>query len=216
MKSLPATIEKLFEELRNQINWLHARWIIYCKLFEYSEEREDLLNECASEFFYFLKETLYDEIVLSLNRIIDRARTGKHENLTFAQLQERVEALGEQQLSSKLCKLLDDLENKCKPFRIYRHTRLGHLDLETAMKGGARQLPISRLMIENALLLVREYMNTIERHYCQSETLYQHLIMHRGSETLVTMLKFALRYKELLREQKISRKDFQDWHWKDA
>jgi hypothetical protein len=217
MNSLPATIEKLFEEMRNEINWLHARWIIYCELFVHSEERVDLLNECASAFFYFIEKTLLDEILLSLSRITDRARTFKYENLTFGQLQERMEALGEQQLSSQLRKLLDNLDTKCEAFRTHRHARLAHLDLDTAMKGGAKQLPsVSRQMIEDALLLVREYMNTIERHYLQSETGYQHFIMHTGSEALVTMLKFGLRYDELVREQKISWKDFQDWHWKDA
>ena len=51
MNSLPTTIEELFEELRNEINWLHAKWIIYRELFDHSEERVDLLNECASAFF---------------------------------------------------------------------------------------------------------------------------------------------------------------------
>jgi hypothetical protein len=217
MNSLPTTIEELFEELRNEINWLHAKWIIYRELFDHSEERVDLLNECASAFFYIIERTILDEILLSLSKITDRARTGKYENLTFAQLQERIETLGEQQLSSQLHKLLDDLDNKCEAFRTHRHTRLAHLDLDTAIKGGAKQLPsVSRQMIEDALLLVREYMNTIERHYSQSETGYQYFIMHTGSEALVTMLKFGLRYYELAREQKISWKDFQDWSRKDA
>lgn len=218
MNNLPETIEKLFEELQNEINWLHARWIIYCGLFGHSEERLDLLNESSSAFFYVIEKTLFDQIILSICKITDRARTGKYENLTLPQLQERMEALGEQQLPSQLRKLLEDLDTKCEAFRAHRHTRLAHLDLDTALKGAAKELPIVLLQqrIEDALLLIRKYMNTSERHYAQRETRYQDLIMPTGSEALVKILKFGLRYKELVRDQKISRKDFQNCYWKDA
>ena len=80
------------------------------------------------------------------------------------------------------------------------------------MRGAEKELSISQQMVEDALSLVREYMNTIQTHYSQTETGYQHFIMQRGSEDLVTMLKFGLRYDQLVRDQKISWEDIQNWN----
>ena len=59
-------------------------------------------------------------------------------------------------------------------------------------------------------------MNRIERHYSDGEYAYEHFIMSSDASALVSMLKYGLRYEELLREQKVS---FDDWHqgeWHDA
>ena len=127
--SLPATIEKLFEELGNEIQWVHAKWMIYRELFDHSDERIDILNECASAFFYFIEQTLLNDVLLSIAKITDPARTGKRENLTLYQLQEQIETLGEGQFSSQLRELLADLNTKSVGIRTYRNKSLAHFDL---------------------------------------------------------------------------------------
>lgn len=211
MNSLPATIEKVFEELRNEIHWVHAKWMIYRELFDHSDERIDLLNECASAFFYFIEQTLFGDVLLSIAKITDPARTGKRENLTLYQLQEQIETFGEEQFSSQLRKLLADLNTKSVDIRAYRNKSLAHFDLATAMRSAEKELSISRQMVEDALSLVREYMNTIQTHYSRSEAGYQYFILQTGSEALVTMLKFGLRYDQLVRDEKISWEDIQNW-----
>ncbi len=71
-------------------------------------------------------------------------------------------------------------------------------------------------MIDDALEMVRDYMNGIEQHYTESEYAYEHFIMSSDANALVSMLKYGLRYEELLRDHTIS---FDDWHkgkWHDA
>lgn len=217
MGTIPPGISEIFEELRTEINWLHGRWIVYQELFGKSEKRIELLNECASAFFYVVQDVLLGEVQVSLSKLTDPADKGKFENLTLEQLHKRVEAHGEQQLSTNLRTLLDDLHRKCQPFRTWRNKRLAHLDLTTAMQSTANPLPeISRQMIEDALQVVREYMNSIERHYCDSEMGYEHFMISSGGDALVSMLKYGLRYEELLQDRKIPIDDWSKGSWRDA
>jgi hypothetical protein len=217
MSNIPLNISEVFEELKTEITWLHGRWIIYRQLFGHSEKRIDLLNECASTFFYIIQDMLLDAVQVSLSKMTDPAQTGNFENLSIDQLQQRVETHGDPQLATSLRKLRDKLHDKCQPFRMWRNKRLAHLDLTTAMQSSSNPLPgISRQMIEDSLGILREYMNTIERYYSKSETGYEHFIMSSDGDFLISVLKYGLRYEELLKDRKIS---FEDWHqaeWKDA
>ena len=179
MAPMPATVDEVFQELNTEITWLHARWIMYRQLFAHSLQRIDLLNECASTFFYTIQDVLLGDVQIALSKLTDPPTTFGHDNLSLEQLQRRVEAHGEAGLQPTLRQILDDLNQKCLPFRTWRNRRLAHLDLTTAMRSTLNPLPdISRQMIEEALELVRKYMNTIQTFYLQSETAYAHFITY--------------------------------------
>ena len=210
MTSIPKDIDEVYEELKTEITWLHGRWTVYRQLFAESEKRIDLLNECASAFFYIIQDVLLGEVQVSLSKLTDPARSGRFDNLSLEQLQARLVAHGDRALAAQTRPVLDTLHTKCEPFRAWRNKRLAHLDLTTAMKSSADPLPgISRQMIEEALALVREFMNKIESHYGDSEVGYEHFIMQSDGEALVAMLRYGLRYEELLKEGRIS---YDDWH----
>lgn len=218
MSSIPANVDEVFQELKTETTWLHARWIMYRQLFAHSAQRIDLLNECASTFFYTIQDMLIGDVQIALSKLTDPARTGGHENLSLEQLQERVEKQGEAGLQSTLRQILDELHQKCQVFRTWRNKRLAHLDLTTAMQSTLNPLPgVSRQMIEEALELVRRYLNTIQIHYEEGETGYEHFIMSASDgEALISMLKYGLRYEELLQERKVEFNDWQESNWKDA
>ncbi len=217
MTNIPGDIGEVFEELKSEITWLHGRWIIYRQLFGCSDTRVALLNECASAFFYVIQDVLLNEVMLALSKLTDSARSRSFANLSLEQLQERIEARGESRLAAEIRVILNDLHSKCGVFRTRRNKRLAHLDLTTAMQSASNPLPgISRQMVEEALQLVREYMNAIEAHYDQSETGYEHFIMSSDGDALVALLKYGLRYDELLRDGNIPMGDWNEGHWKDA
>jgi hypothetical protein len=217
MIPIPDPINEVYEELKTEITWLHGRWIVYRQLFAESEKRIDLLNECASAFFYIIQDLLLGEVQVSLSKLTDPAKSRRFDNLSLEQLQARLEEHGDQSLATKTRSVLDQIHLKSKPFREWRNKRLAHLDLTTAMKSSPDPLPgISRQMIEDALALVRRFMNMIEGHYKDSEVSYEHFIMKSDGEALVAMLRFGLRYEELEKEGKLS---YDDWHhgkWYDA
>lgn len=218
MSPLPSGSEEVFKELKKEISWLHAKWIIYRQLFAHSERRIELLNECASTCFRIIQDTLIGEVQITLSKLTDPARSGKDENLSLEQLQKLVEAQGGVDLVIKSRSLLDDLQNKCEVIRMRRHKQLAHLDLTTTLQSNVNHLPgISRQMVEEALSVVREYMNTIEGHYLESETGYDHFLMNfSDGEALISMLKYGLRYEELIKDEKMFSDESGKGQWQDA
>lgn len=218
MSSIPTNISEIFEELKIEVTWLHARWIMYRQLFAHAPKRIDLLNECASTFFYTIQDVLIGDVQIALSKLTDPARNRANENLSLEQLQERVEKQGEPSLQDVLRQILDELKQKCAPFRTWRNKRLAHLDLTTAMKSMPNPLPgVSRKMVEEALEIVRKYLNAIQIHYDKSETGYEHFIMTTtDGEALISMLKYGLRYEQLIQERKITLNDWEESDWKDA
>jgi hypothetical protein len=85
------------------------------------------------------------------------------------------------------------------------------------MQRGPSVLPgISRRTIEEALKAIRTYMNGIQGHYDDSETGYEYTVVHSDGDQLVTLLKHALRYEELVDARQITMDDFRRGHWADA
>ena len=218
MSQMPPNIEEVFNELKKEITLLHARWIIYRQLFGHSERRIELLNECASTCFRIIQDALLGEVQITLSKLTDPARSRKDENLSLEQLQKLCEAQGEDDFVKSLQSLLSDLKNKCQAIRIRRHKQLAHLDLTTALQSNLNPLPgISRQMIEEALAVTREYMNIIERHYIGSETGYEHFLMSGSDgEALISMLKYGLRYEELINDKEMFLKERGKGQWQDA
>ena len=204
--AIPTGISDVFEKLRSEITWLHVRWIIYRQLFGTSERRVELLNECAATCFHIIQNVLQDEIQMSLNKLTDPAQTKGKQNLSLEQLLNRIKALNDndENLINSLNDKLGKLRGTCKPFRIRRDKKLAHLDLEIAMEADFNSLPrISRQMIEDALGIVRKFMNEIEIHYSGTEMAYEHFAMTSGGDALAAVLKSGLRYEQLLQTRAI-------------
>lgn len=214
---LPTEINEVYEELKTEVTWVHGRWIVYRQLFAASEKRIDLLNECASAFFYIIQDVLLGEVQVSLSKLTDPAQSGKYKNLSLEQLQERLNTHADPGLAKQTRLILDRLHTRCGPFKAWRNKKIAHFDLSTAMKSGQNPLPgISRNMIEEALELVREFMNKIEGHYMDSEMGYEDFIMSSDGEALVSMLKYGMRYMELLKDGTVSYDDWRQGEWRDA
>src|SRR5205814_2375279 len=115
-----------------------------------------------STFFFIIQDVLIDEVQVSLSKLTDPAKTGKHENLSLEQLQTRLDNHADATLAASNRKILDVLHSQCAPFREWRNKNLAHIDLLTAMKAAPNPLPgVSRQMIEDALASVRDYLNAI-------------------------------------------------------
>jgi hypothetical protein len=202
MSEIPGPIKEVFGQLKSEITSLHARWKIYRQLFAHSDERSRLLNKTAPTFFFFIHEVLIDHIQLSIGKLTDSAHTGDKENLSLHRLHEQVEKLDDADLSSKLKEILVDLcgqrspkkSGKCEIIRTRRNKRIAHFDLNTSIQHGSDPLPgVSRQMIEDVLALLRQYMNTIQGHYCNNAYLYNGpAVAPHDTETLVALLEDGL------------------------
>jgi hypothetical protein len=101
-------------------------------------------------------------------------------------------------------KLLDGIHAKCEPIRTYRDKRVAHLDLTTALRASPIS-PAHRQEIDDVLADIREYMNTILRHYDVDGTTrgYEYWQVTGDGEALVWKLKEALRYEDLIWIEKV-------------
>jgi hypothetical protein len=215
---LPIDVKDVFEALASEINWLHCRWKIHAQLFGHSDQRIELLNEAAGPLFYVVQETLQNEIFVTLSKITDPAKTGSKSNLSFAHLFQQIEVLGHAELLRELSPLLERVSLSCEPLRLHRNKRLAHLDLSVALENGVSALPlVTGVMVDGSLRDVRDFMNCIEGHYCDSETGYEHFSMPGGDgDALVGILKYGFRYEDLLTKGAIDINDIEASAWPSA
>jgi hypothetical protein len=216
-RRIPPVVAEVFDALTIRIHLLHGRWAIYRQLFAESQRRFELLDQSASGFFKVIYGLLHDEVLISLCKLNEPAKSREFENLSLWQLHARLKQHGDASLADQTLPLLERYSAKCKDFRAWRDKQLAHLDLTVSLKGNSELLPgISRQMVEEALAHVREFMNTIEAHYAGSTSGYEHFWMTGDGEALVATLKYGLRYEELLQEGVVEHGDWRRSAWHDA
>jgi hypothetical protein len=213
----PAEVLEVFEHLQEEILWIHLRWNIYTQLFSTSAKRTGLLRDVAETFFFVLHQILLTDVQVSLSKLTDAASTGKYDNLSLAQLQQRLEAVGDPALAKRTRDVLDSLKTKCEPFRKWRDKKLVHFDLSTAMKLDGSSLPrVTSGMIDEPLELVRNFMNCIEGFYNERENFYQLVLTLSDAEPVVGLLADGLRYRELVEQENIPYDDHLKSKWSGA
>lgn len=197
---IPPAIAEVFTELKSLVIETHFRWLTYRELFGTSRARVDLLNECAGPFFVIIHGVLLADVQLDLCKLMDPARTPRFENLSLAQLQERVASHGDSSLAERCDQLLAQVHVHAAHVRQRRNKKLAHIDLATALGNTATPLPaVTRQSIDGALGAVRAYMNAIEEHYDGAQTGYEYSMIHKGAAALVARLQDSRRYHEHIR-----------------
>jgi hypothetical protein len=217
MIDMPESIKEIFNELKNQVIWVHTKWENYRQLFGTTDKRLKLLSECAHTFFLITHNALIVDVLVSLSRLTDPAEDARgNKNLSFEQLKKQVEDDGDRELASRLGQILGELKEKFAGIRTRRNKLLAHYDLNIALKK-VKLDNTSVKTIEEVLALAGDYMNAIEGHYCPTEILYEDGISsHSDGEALVTILKSGLRFRELLKADKIPHEEMFKGEWSGA
>jgi len=189
---IPDDLAEVYEGLRREIQWLQAKWQIFCQLFVVSEEQTYLLNRKAPGFFRIVYGVLLDDVFMSLSRLIDPARTGPKENLCLARLIELIGASDNPEFYREIGDMQERIRSHCEPFRKRRNRTLAHSDLSTSLENHADPLPgISIRMIKEGLQMVRDLMNCIEDQFDLPRILYEDPIIRGDGKTLVACLREA-------------------------
>lgn len=182
---------ELVAALYHRVAWLHVRWALYRQLFAKTDRRIELLNDTAALLFSVVQQTLFNDVVLNLARLTDRPRTPK-ENLTLQRIADHVSDPG---LHLKVSQLTQAAVDGCKGIRDRRNRQLAHDDLALALATSTDPVPgISRADIESALSAVREMLNALQLHYCQSTVGYEYAVTGPGDgDALVHYLHRGLK-----------------------
>jgi hypothetical protein len=214
--AMPATIQPLWDSLNQEVIGLHAYWLTYRQLFCESEERLDLLNDCAGQFFYIVQDSLLSDLQLSLSKLSDPAETMGKKSATLQRLLDEITALNIPQLTVELTRQLEVYTDRCRGIKKRRNKELAHADLATLLqkygyaKGTQIQGP-SRQEIEDALAALRQFMISIDVHFTGIETAYEHFISRDDGDSLVLILKQGLRYQELTKTEQIPITDLKNF-----
>ena len=64
-------LEQIYRELENDFSWLVHKWHEFNELYARGQERIDLLNSVASNFFYFLNKS--HAVIYGVPNIVDTA-----------------------------------------------------------------------------------------------------------------------------------------------
>jgi hypothetical protein len=208
LTNMPANLREIHDKLRRELVLLYTKWNAFKTLYCTSDESVRMLDSAAALFFQMCRELLRDDIILTVCRLTDpaKSRVGKVEksNLTIEYLVELIPP-NEEILQRSLRSMLPTIEVRCEPFRKHRNSRIGHCDVETRRKRAASLLPeISVEHADETLHYIAEVLNAVERHYDNNEHPYRDGVY--GSGNAEELLEFIRRKKDL--EDYFNRKEF--------
>ncbi|MFY9825725.1 MAG: hypothetical protein WAM82_30405 [Thermoanaerobaculia bacterium] len=196
---MPPHIKDVFEGLRYEITWLHAKWAIYSQLFCHGAEQLTFLDSMTPGFFVVIRDSLENDLIVGLCRLTDPSTTGRRENLTLARLKETLnsEEEEEEDLKRVFDLRLEKIDRTCSPFREWRNRRLAHTDFPTALGQSQTPLPgVAWEAIDAALRQVGSLMNLVQIHFLDSEFDYRSFTDLNDGEEVVFYLREAQRYEE--------------------
>lgn len=190
-------VQQVFKNLQDELLWLNAKWKIYRQLFGTSEERIAILNDFAPDFFQLVHDGLILDLLVTMSRMTDPAKTRKKENLTLDRLMSMLGTPGNAQLSRELRAKVTAVKQRCQPFRDIRNRQLAHTDLGTALEYDPNPLPgISREMVEQALTAFRDLFEAIDRHLGNVETNYKDIPLRGDGDAIIRYLMQSKAYRE--------------------
>jgi len=163
VKVMGPELGNLCHELQNDFAWLQRKWMEFGELFQRGQDRIDLLNSTASNFFYFLNKLLYEDALLHIARITDPAESFGRQNLSVTRLAGAIAELGlRQSVEAATARAL----TTCEFARAWRNKRLAHADLDTLRQGNAAGLPeVTEARVEDALESLRQLLRMVDEHY---------------------------------------------------
>lgn len=152
---------------------------------------------------------LWEDTLLHLARLTDRAETHGKPNLTINRLAGPVDDA----LRDDVTALVETAVEKATFARDWRNRHIAHRDLRLALQDRAEPLePGSRLKVKEALVAVAAVLRRIAQHYEDSDIFFEYLGDAGDAEALLYVIRDGLeadaRRRKRLTEGKIEPEDF--------
>jgi hypothetical protein len=202
---------KEIDELKNDLVWAKHYVNQYKKLFLNGQKRIDFLNETAPGFFRDIQRMYWNEMVISVARLMDpyeQGRQGKYKNLSL-QILTKLAKENQWVFEPEITDLIDKARKISEPAIIQRMKRVAHRDLPTAMK----RVTLDKVginEIEEALSLAGKALNVVYWNLTDSSWSWDLIVGHDAGE-LIHYLKLAVIYKELNEKEKDWMKENELW-----
>jgi AbiU2 len=184
-------IQELFSVLDFEVTWLHAIWELYNQLYGTIDENYEIMNSSAPIFFFIIQNVLYDEFILILSRLTEKANTFGHENASFEQLVNLIDEGKYPDLVKSLRSKLNNITTTYKSFHIMRDKTVAHNDLLLSFSKGVNKLPeITILEAEAAIKDIADFMNEFSENVLDTTAVYEPFYTSYGDRiALIQALK---------------------------
>lgn len=195
-QKMPEELKDTYNELFQQVTWLHSKWELFCQLYASSKENVDLLNRSAPTFFATLQHILIDDALLTVSRLTDPQRTSGRDNLSLERLVNLIDEAAYPELRANINHLLDDAKQRCGFARELRNRRIAHNDLATKTRVEDNPLPpVTKQKVDEALHSIRTVMNEVAQHFEGTTVMYELAIVRDDGATLLRCLQDARTYR---------------------
>ena len=186
-EKLPENIKDAFMWLCQDVSILQSKWDFFSYLFG-TKANTDLLSELAPASFNMIFDSLLNDITMAICRLSDPSKSGRdleRYNLSFSTLVDMCDQI------EGLKELLKDFRNVCKPITQTRNRRVGHRDLDTAIRPLENPLPgITKQQIERILKTATDFLNTVYKNYDNGFLVF-HMVVPGGADALIFWLTKA-------------------------
>ncbi|MEP6878956.1 MAG: hypothetical protein ABI865_08910 [Nitrosospira sp.] len=165
--SMERKLASIFDELWNEVAWLHHKWSEYRVLFGTKKSRVDLLNVTFPSFARIIQDSLWQDILLHIARLTDPPKSRGKPNLTIQLLPEEI--TDAEAKAAVTFRVMDALAAS-EFCRDWRNRHIAHRDLHLVLDAKAKPLkPASRQKVNDALTSLSGVLNAVSEHYLDSE-----------------------------------------------
>ena len=167
--------QEIYNLLDNEMVRTTLKWHFFKKYFAESSNRVEILNQIAPVTFAIFQSVLLDDVILSINRMLDRADMGQNKNLVFERLVSSIKSDELNELASRLDEKLECINNSAQNLRIKRNRRISHNDLST-LQSVEEILPgITVELINNVITSMIDFLNEASASFTDVEKSYMFL-----------------------------------------
>ena len=199
--SISPELNDIFLAVNREVTWLHTVWDLYIQLYGTSDEHMNIMNSSAPLFFSIVQNILFEELAITVNRLIEKHNTFGKDNACLEQIIEKIDSNTHPSLIDILRVKLKDIRSKSSTFRMWRNKRIAHSDLVTILEKNSEILPgITRREVQELISKISEFMNEFSIPLLGGAQGYMPFLTGYGDgNELIRLLKIALekqRYRE--------------------
>jgi len=191
LKSKPPISAELREKLDaidQEVVLLHFKWTYLKQLFG-SEKSVAIVNATAPSIFSVIEEAMFNDILLTLMRLVDPPKSKNGANLSLRNI---AADLSDPELKQQVQLLEVQIRDKAKDIKVWRDKKLAHNDLLKHLKKSAPVPAIQISELTAALELVRKAMNLIHGYFSDTTVLYDQCITEKDGNALLFLLEYGL------------------------
>jgi hypothetical protein len=186
--TLSAENRKVLEQLGHHLTEIALKYGEFMALYKTNVKT---IQDTAPVFINLAGECIFNDLLLSFQRLCDPARMRGKDNLTFEYL---AAAIDEPEKTEYLGKL-NALKATLGPVEMWRHKRGAHNDLLHAL-GKVRLPPIEYARIKTALGEASDLLNMVNTWLAEPHTRYYEVSVKNGAEMLLLYLQWGKKWAD--------------------